>query len=908
MHTIYSYGGGEYLYYIFNFIAMLVSGGDAGISTNIIRMVSLLGVGWSVILMYARGSLLPGITWFLWFTVASFVVIGPKGTVYIKDPIAYGTVGKSVDNVPLILAIGASSFSGIGHNITEKLESVFIVPGSPSYLKYIETGSLFGSKMIKKLQEVRIEDPAFNANLTRFVQQCVVYDAMIGHKYTLKNLRETKNIWGLVSSKASNILGFLYKDKTHNEILTCKEGANLLNEKWNKVINQTATKEGMKLFGSKRMGDPHYLALSAKNAFLTKLPQSYQMFAGQASNAIDILKQQMMIQMLREAPAKKASQLGNSYAIAKATLQQRNSYQIAGLMAEESLVVMRAVFEALIYGSFVFVYILLFLPAGYKILGYYFQAMCWIQLWAPLYAILNFIMTLYGHYQSRGILVDLGLTRANSAALIDLHTDIMALAGWLSLSVPYISFMLINKGGVSAFVHLASHLGSSLGGAINSAAQDKTAGNISLGNFSQGNTNLQTMNAYKHNMNFDHQSGQFTRNLASGATKITNPEGNIYLGGQGRTVSTFSTDLTDSSNLSMQLNKHAQQEKSLMDSKSVDYSKQVANSQRYVADLLNRLSNSDSNTLTQATEKSFSNNQTLQNAIDFSKKVQDKFGISGSLALEAAIGTSGIFKLLKLGGVKSKFKGSGGVNYTYEDIDDFAKSVGYRENFDSIARAVQGLSFNETQSKEKSLQQQISSSYEQSNSLRDSISAHLQTSERLSKAASLLESSNYDARTVRTQDFLDYIANSRANNVKGLIGYDTAASIIDSTRGPLADRKQEFLERFQEERTKKAIEYFSQHEIRDQVDLDNAFNNLTKNINTNLPKKDHSFVTNQAGDIGFDNSKKDQVVANFSNQQNHFEQKKVEFNEEASTKKKPKNNILNDEQLKRMQEEEIWWR
>ena len=143
-----------------------------GIFSNIIRMVSLLGVAWSVVLMYVRGSLLPGINWFVWFTVASFVVVGPKGTIYIKDPIAYGQVGKSVDNVPLVLAMGASSFSGIGHSITEKLESVFMVPGSPSYLKYIDTGSLFGSKMIKKLQEVRIEDPLFNANLTRFVQQC----------------------------------------------------------------------------------------------------------------------------------------------------------------------------------------------------------------------------------------------------------------------------------------------------------------------------------------------------------------------------------------------------------------------------------------------------------------------------------------------------------------------------------------------------------------------------------------------------------------------------------------------------------------------------------------------------------------------------------------------------------------
>jgi len=881
VYTIYSYGGGEYLYYIFNFIAMLVSGGDNGISTNVIRLISILGVSWSVILMYARGSLLPGITWFLWFAVASFVVIGPKGKVYITDPIAYGAVVKHVDNVPLILAAGASTFSSIGHNITEKIESVFVVPGNTgntansSYLKYIETGSLFGSKMIKKLQEVRIEDPAFNANLTRFVQQCVVYDAMIGQKYTVKDLRETKNIWELVSSKASNILGFLYKDEKNNQILTCKEGALLLTEKWEAVVEQTATKEGLKLFGSKRMGDPHYLAQSAKAAFLTKLPQSYKLFGGQADDAVSLLKQQMMIHILREAPAKKASQLGNSYAVAKATLQQRNSYQIAGLMAEESLVVMRAVFEALIYGSFVFVYILLFLPAGYKTLGYYFQAICWIQLWAPLYAILNFIMTLYGHYQSTSILGNLGLNRANSAALIDLHTDITALAGWLSLSVPYISFMLINKGGVSAFVHLASHLGSSLGGAINSAAHEKTSGNISLGNFSQGNTSLQTMNAYKLNRNFDHQAGQFSRNLETGAMKITNPEGSIYLGGAGRTVSTFSTDLTDSSNLSMQLNKHAQQEKSLMDSKSADYSTQVTKTQRDVADLLNRLSNSDSNTLTQAKDESFSNNKSLQNAIDFSKKLQKKFGFSESLAAEISIGTPGAIKSIT--GAGCEFKLSGGVNMSQDKIKDFSESQGYRENFDSIVRAVQGISFNETQVKEKSLQQQISSSYEQSSSLRDSISAHLQKSERLGQAASLLQSSNYDARTVRTQDFLDYVANSRAINAKGRIGYDTAASIIDATSGPLAERKQEFLASFQAERTKQAVEYFATHEIKDKTDLDSAFNDLNKNISKNKPQLDHSVVTSKAHDLVFDDSKKAQLQSEFATKSNDWDNQKQEF-------------------------------
>lgn len=410
------------------------------------------------------------------------------------------------------------------------------------------------------------------------------------------------------------------------------------------------------------------------------------------------------------------------------------------------------------------------------------------------------------------------------------------------------------------------------------------------------------MNGYKHNMNFDYQSGQFSRNLSSGATKVTNLEGNIYLGGQGRTVSTFSTDLTDSSNLSMQLNKHANQEKSLMDSKSIDYSKQVANTQRDVADLLNRLSNSDSNTLTQAKDESFSNNQTLQNAIDFSRRLQDKFGISGSAAVDISLGTPGVIKNVTGFGWEGKV--SGGINYTEDDINDFAKSVGYRENFDSIVKAMQGLSFNESQVKEKSLQQQISSSYEQSNSLRDRISAHLQKSERLSKAATLLESSNYDSRTVRTQDFLEYVANSPATNAKGRIGYDTAASIVDSTSGPLAERKQEFLSGFQEQRTKKAVEYFASREIRDKVDLDNAFNNLNKNISQKIPQLDHSLVTDRARKIVFDDDKKNKTENYFANQNNSFEHGKQKFKNEISKEKQNKFSLMNDKKRLKMLHEE----
>lgn len=59
----------------------------------------------------------------------------------------------------------------------------------------------------------------------------------------------------------------------------------------------------------------------------------------------------------------------------------------------KSLPMVKTVFEALVYGAFVFVILLSLLPNGHRILFNYFQTIIWLQLWAPLNAILNLIIT-----------------------------------------------------------------------------------------------------------------------------------------------------------------------------------------------------------------------------------------------------------------------------------------------------------------------------------------------------------------------------------------------------------------------------------------------------------------------------------------------------------------------------------
>lgn len=54
---------------------------------------------------------------------------------------------------------------------------------------------------------IKITDPEFRANMERFVNRCIVYDGMIGHKCTPKDLQRSNDVWDLVSSQASPMLG-----------------------------------------------------------------------------------------------------------------------------------------------------------------------------------------------------------------------------------------------------------------------------------------------------------------------------------------------------------------------------------------------------------------------------------------------------------------------------------------------------------------------------------------------------------------------------------------------------------------------------------------------------------------------------------------------------------------------------
>lgn len=504
---IIAFGNGEILLGVLNAIAMCLNAETGTLYTPLIRVGMMVAVLWTALysiwgdyLKIWGKALIP----FVFIPPLLFV---PSTRVHVRDVVS--NYQDDVDRVPLGLAWLGHYVSQFGYEITKQVDQVF---SQVDDLKYHKSGFLMASNLIQQAKTFHIINEDIAENMRNFVCQCVAYEAMLGYKYTLEDLRHSSDLWGLVSANPSKIRSFVWrephkKDEPANtpEIISCKEGANRLSLIWAPELDRAKTVFGGKLFASSP-------SLDARREFIKYLPLSYNFLSGLSKSADQILKQQMMIHSVVDGIEKKSTSLGNApdFAVRRAYLQQRSTYETLGGMASESLMSMKAVPEAIVYAAFIFIVPLAVLPFGVKILLSWAQTLIWLQIWAPLYAILNFIMSMTAQSKSIGMLSvsnPEGITIASSVGITNLNADMAAMAGFLAMSIPFLAIALVK--GVGSFVHMASHLGNVSQGAASQAAGEAVTGNYSFGNISEGNQQIANTNMLSQSRAASYRAGAF---------------------------------------------------------------------------------------------------------------------------------------------------------------------------------------------------------------------------------------------------------------------------------------------------------------------------------------------------------------------------------------------------------------
>lgn len=508
-YQVITYGDPEILKGVFDSIAMCLNSHTGSIFKPLLRLG--LGVGSLWALAYSIwGDYMKALSgWLIPLFMITCLLLVPQARVFIKNP-AFVT-SHQVDHVPFGLAMSASLISRIGHSITENIEMIFTTVDD---LKYHKTGFLFASNLVQQAKAFHITNEDLASNMREFVGHCVVYDAMLGRKYTIEDLRNSDDIWTLVSSEASPVRPFVWKDP-HNagepssrpEIITCREGVARFNRLWGIELDRTATLFGQKIFGKNGLINP-------KVALLQHMQSSYTFLVNSSKSALEILKQQMMIYAVVDGIEQKSVALGNApnFAARRAYLQQRSTYETLGAMAGETLPTMKAVLEAIVYSAFMFIVPLSVLPFGWRFLSSWRQTLLWLQMWAPLYAILHYLILMTARSKSLAALSissEAGVTLASSVGLVNANADLAAMAGYLAISIPFLAVALVK--GVGSFVHMASHLGSVSQGAASMAAGEAVSGNYSFGNISEGNRQIANTNMLSHSTAASYKAGMFSQ-------------------------------------------------------------------------------------------------------------------------------------------------------------------------------------------------------------------------------------------------------------------------------------------------------------------------------------------------------------------------------------------------------------
>ena len=592
--TIVTYGGGEILKDVFNSIAILLN-----CNGGLMQPLMIIAISCGALCAVAKAFFSLQADGILRFFIPLVAIVGilmmPTSTVHIEDILT----GRSykVDHVPLFLARTTELMSTIGYQITDAVETVMHVPNDASYNK---TGMIFGSDIALDMSKFKITNGVLEQNLKRLSKQCIFYDIAL-NRYTINDLKRTADLWKFLEAKSSKVRMIPYTDPADptkkSKYLTCQE----------------AIKEMTPIFEKEK----HYYATQD---IIKDLPLTFQALTGLKKDKEELISQQLMMHVITGEFS------GDKFAQSRAYTQQKSTYLVLGSLASNSLVTMRAVIEAIVYASIIFVLPLSVLPGGFSFLSNWLWLLIWIQLWPPFYAIINYIMQSVAQGRATSIFVGLsdaekGLSLFTSMGLTNLHEDIFALSGYLAASIPFISYAIV-KGGVSSFIQLAGSMMTPAHAAATSAAGEQSTGNYSLASTSFGQTSFGNTTGFQKNLSPSLSAGSFTEN--SGNLSVT------YAGDE-QIIKHNSSDLrwgiSSDESLTASFQTSKQKAESFTESQQKNYMESISSHGRTMSDLTSHLSQS----------QNFSDSISEREAFDIQESARYLQSQSSSLAEQYGI-------------------------------------------------------------------------------------------------------------------------------------------------------------------------------------------------------------------------------------------------------------------------------
>lgn len=510
MNEVYVIAGGEWLSNNLNAIVAFMSSRTWDSIEKIALTLSVLAVA---VMWVQRHNVMDLLGWVAVFVLISLLVT-IRTSVQIIDNSDLVRVYR-VDNVPVGLALPLSLTTRIGHAMVASYEMIFAQPDSVTYSK---TGMLFGAGLVTKSTDFLSRNPEITGLFQDYVQNCVMGDIYLNHKYSLEELMESGDPYTLIFSNPSPLRGVFDKN---NHFLTCKDASVTLKDKLNldtKTGGRTWHYYVQQIFGGRP--DPNLL-------FSTMLGDSYSYFYGSSQSASQIIRQNVTINALRDGITSYAARSGDTaslmnLATTSSMEKQRLAHASIGQVAMRTLPMTQTILLGIAIGIFpLLVLAAVFNKLTLSVLKGYVFALMWLQSWPLLYAILNSAMTFYARQNG----VPVVLSEMSQIQLK--YSDLATTAGYISMMIPPLSWAMV-KGLGAGFSGVYSHFASS---AISPTAS--AAAGVVDGNYSYGNMQTENVNGFSWSTNSTTSFGQMTYQTGSGATATQTRDGNMVMDASG---------------------------------------------------------------------------------------------------------------------------------------------------------------------------------------------------------------------------------------------------------------------------------------------------------------------------------------------------------------------------------------
>lgn len=502
MLEIYAIAGGDWLRGNLNAIAAFMGTSTWSTIEKMCIAISVLIVAGNWV---KKHNVMDLIGWVFSLTLVSMLVV-------IRTPVQiidYSNVAQvyEVDNVPIGLAIPASLTTRVGNALIQSYEMVFALPDSVTYSK---TGMLFGSNLVAKSTDFLSQNPQITTLFSDYVQNCVMGDIFLNHKYSFEELLNSPDPYTLIFANPSPLRGVFDKN---NQFQTCEEASRDLKsalaldtqtggKTWNYYVRQ--------LFGGKP--NPDLL-------FSQMIGDSYNYFYSSGQSAGQIIRQNVTMNALRSGIQSYAARSGDTASLVNiantsSLEKQRLAQATMGHQALRTLPLMQTVIMGIMIGMFpIMVMAAMFNMMTLQVLKGYVFALIWLQTWPLLFAILNSAMAYYAKQNG----VPVVLSELSQVQLK--NSDIATTAGYIAVMIPPLSWGIVKSMG-AAFSSAYSHFSSSGLGATSQAASG-----VVDGNYSFANMQMENVSGYSWGTNSTTSFGQMSRQLANGGTETKTGDG-----------------------------------------------------------------------------------------------------------------------------------------------------------------------------------------------------------------------------------------------------------------------------------------------------------------------------------------------------------------------------------------------